>query len=305
MATDTALRRLTDTLGSGKVLADEPMSRHTTFRVGGPADIFLLPEAAEDVAEIVRVCREESVRLMVMGNGSNLLVRDGGLRGAVMQLGDRFAAVTVAGDSLTAQGGALLSRVAAEAYRQGLTGMEFASGIPGSIGGAVAMNAGAYGGEMQDIVQSVQAVARDGSLFTLSKDSMEFSYRHSKALAEGLVIVSVTLGLARGDLVQSKQLLDQYTAMRREKQPLEMPSAGSFFKRPCGYFAGKLIADAGLKGFRVGGAQVSEKHAGFLVNTGGATAADIIALAGEVQRRVKELYGVELEMEVRLVGEDA
>ena len=179
MSIETALRRLTDALGSGKVLRDEPMSRHTTFRVGGPADIFLLPQASEDVSTIVRLCREESAPLMTIGNGSNLLVRDGGIRGAVMQLGERFAAISAEGDTLTAQGGALLPRVAAEAWRQGLTGMEFASGIPGSIGGAAAMNAGAYGGEMGDIVVSVSAVAPDGARLHIGADGMEFAYRHA------------------------------------------------------------------------------------------------------------------------------
>ena len=304
MGIDAALSGLRAALGEDKVLANEPMSRHTTFGVGGPADIFLLPASAEDVARAVQICRDAGVPLMALGNGSNLLVRDGGIRGAVLHVGENMSAITAAGTVLTAQGGALLSRVAAEAWRQGLAGMEFASGIPGSIGGAAAMNAGAYDGEMKDVSGSITAVRPDGRVAVYEKDNMEFTYRHSRALSEGLIIVEVALALRRGDMAQSKALLDDYTARRREKQPLELPSAGSFFKRPPGHFAGKLIADAGLKGLRVGGAQVSEKHAGFLVNTGGATASDVFKLAALVREKVKALYGVELEMEVRTIGED-
>jgi UDP-N-acetylmuramate dehydrogenase len=295
---------LIGTLGPDKVLKDEPMSLHTTFRIGGLADIFVQPGSTEDVSAAVRICREAGVPLMPLGNGSNLLVRDGGIRGAVMQLGERFANVSAEGPVLLAQGGALLSRCAAEAYCLGLCGMEFASGIPGSVGGAAAMNAGAYEGEMKDIVQAVTAVAQDGKIVRFENNNLQFTYRHSRALDEGLIITVVELALHPGDMEQSKLLLDSYTARRREKQPLEWPSAGSFFKRPPGHFAGKLISDAGLRGFAVGGAQISEKHAGFVINTGGATAADVLALAARVRERVFELYGVELEMEVRMVGED-
>lgn len=300
-----ALRSLLmDALGAEKIKIDEPMSLHTTFRVGGPADIFILPATVEDVADAVKICHELDLPLLVIGNGSNLLVRDGGVRGAVMQLGSGFGGITVEGTALTAQGGALLAHVAAEAQRQGLAGMEFAGGIPGSIGGAAAMNAGAYEGEMKDIVESVRAIGRDGEIIEYTNADMQYAYRNSRALHEGLVIAEVKLKLRHGDREAIKALMDDFNARRREKQPLELPSAGSFFKRPTGYFAGKLISDAGLKGAAVGGAQVSEKHAGFIVNTGGATAADVLALEELVRGRVKALYGVELEREVRLVGED-
>jgi UDP-N-acetylmuramate dehydrogenase len=300
----TTLECLRHALGSDKIREKEPMSLHTTFKVGGPADIFITPESTGDVAAAVRICHEAGVPLLVIGNGSNLLVRDGGIRGVVVKLGERLAGMHVDDTVLVAQGGALLSHVAAEAARQGLCGMEFASGIPGSVGGASAMNAGAYEGEMKDIVQGVTAVTPEGEIVKLSCSDMEYGYRHSRALSQGLIITEVELDLVRGDMAASKALTEGYTASRRAKQPLEMPSAGSFFKRPPGYFAGKLISDAGLKGFTVGGAQVSEKHAGFIVNAGGATAADVLSLAEGIRERVRELYGVELEMEVRTVGEE-
>lgn len=299
------LERLINELGPGKARAGEPMAAHTTFRVGGPADIFIEPESIGDVAAAMRICREAAVPLLVMGNGSNLLVRDGGIRGAVLHIGSKLGSVDVDGTTVRAQAGALLSRVAAEAMRSGLAGLEFASGIPGSVGGAAAMNAGAYGGEMRDAVRRVTAIAPSGEILRLSNAKMAYSYRHSRALEEGLVVVEVELSLRRGDMAASRALAEEYAASRREKQPLELPSAGSFFKRPPGHFAGKLISDAGLRGCSVGGAMVSEKHAGFIVNAGGATAADILALAGRVRERVLELFGVELTPEVRVVGEDA
>jgi UDP-N-acetylmuramate dehydrogenase len=283
MGDSSVLARLRGALGEGKVRAGEPMRLHTTLRVGGPADAFLEPDCAGDVAEALRICREEAVPLLVLGNGSNLLVRDGGVRGAVLHLGERFSRIEVNGDTIIAQAGAMLSRVAAEALKHGLCGMEFASGIPGSVGGASAMNAGAYGGEMKDIVRAVEAVAPDGKAVALTNTEMHYAYRHSRALDEGLVITGVELALMRGDMEASRALAEDYAARRSEKQPLELPSAGSFFKRPPGRFAGQLIAEAGLKGLCVGGAMVSEKHAGFIVNTGGAKAADILALAALVR----------------------
>ena len=304
MNTAKTVQILRDAIGAHKVLTDEPMSRHTTFRVGGPADIFIQPETAEDVCAAVRLFREAGVRLLTLGNGSNLVVRDGGIRGAILHCGDNFSTIRARGDLLSAQAGALLPHVAAAALAYGLTGMEFASGIPGSIGGAAAMNAGAYGGEMKDILHSITAVTPEGGLVTYAVEEMHYAYRHSRVHEENLVVVDVTLALRRGDLEESRALLADYTARRREKQPLEMPSAGSFFKRPPGHFAGKLIEDAGCKGLSVGGAKVSEKHAGFIVNEGNATAADILALAELVTARVKAQFGVELEREVRVVGEE-
>lgn len=304
MDSTAALEKLRKALGPGKARANERMSPYTSMRVGGPADIFIEPENAGDIAAAVRICRKAALPLMVVGNGSNLIVRDGGIRGAVLRLGERFAGITVEETTLRAEAGALLSRAAAEASKQGLCGMEFASGIPGSIGGAAAMNAGAYGGELKDIVRFVDAVSPDGEILRLANAEMKYFYRHSRALEEGLIISNVELALHKGDMIRSKALTEEYTAMRREKQPLELPSAGSFFKRPPGHYAGQLIAEAGLKGFTVGGAAVSEKHAGFIINTGDATAADILALAALVRQRVKENSGVELEPEVRIVGED-
>ena len=300
-----AQHKLIDKLGANKVKIDEPMSAHTTFKVGGPADLFILPQSCGDVALALHVLNEHLVPLMLMGNGSNMLVRDGGIRGAVMQFGRQFSEISVEGTMLTAQAGALLSSVASQAYSHGLAGMEWASGIPGSVGGASAMNAGAYGGEMKDIVCGVTAITSACALETFSHDDMHFCYRHSRASDGSLTIVEVQLQLVNGDMEKSKALLDEYTACRQQKQPLEFPSAGSFFKRPPGRFAGKLIQDAGLKGARVGGAMVSEKHCGFIVNAGGATASDVLALAALVIESVRQQSGVTLEMEVKAVGEDA
>jgi UDP-N-acetylmuramate dehydrogenase len=296
---------LIELLGTDRAKFGEPMSEHTTFRVGGPADLYLMPQDAEAAAKALSLCKAHGVPLLVLGNGSNLLVRDGGIRGVVMQFGSQFNAIDVQGTSIHAQAGALLSAVAAEACRSGLAGMEWASGIPGTVGGATAMNAGAYGGEMKDIVQSVTAITDAGELQAFTHDEMEFSYRHSRASDNALTIVEVELGLSPGDTVRSQALTCEYTAARRQKQPLEFPSAGSFFKRPQGNYASKLIQEAGLKGTRVGGAMVSEKHSGFIVNMGGATADDVLGLATVVIERVKEYSGVTLELEVKVVGENA
>ena len=302
--TNEAAEALRRSLGASRVRTDEPMRLHTTFRVGGPADLFITPATIDEAARAVAICRECGVNLMITGNGSNLLVRDGGIRGAVLQFGRDFSAMRMADGRLIAQAGALLPEVAAEAFRHGLTGMEFASGIPGSIGGAVAMNAGAYGGQLEDIVHEVTTASVTGEIARWSRADMHFGYRHSRVQEEHLTVLEVTLELTHGDMAESQRLIEEYTTQRRSKQPLEKPSAGSFFKRPPGHFAGKLIEDAGLKGLSVGRARVSEKHAGFLVNDGGDSAADILALAEAVQRRVRERFGVELETEVRIVGED-
>ena len=303
-ATEQAALRLREVIDPARVRAHEPMKLHTTFRVGGPADLFLTPATVEEAARAIAICREYGLPMLITGNGSNLLVRDGGIRGAVLHFGRDFRAITADDTHLTAQAGALLPEVAAEAWRLGLTGMEFASGIPGSVGGAVAMNAGAYGGQMADLVECVTATTPEGDIVEYCGPDLRFGYRHSRVQDERLIVLTATLGLQRGDLAESRRLIDEYTAQRQSKQPLEKPSAGSFFKRPPGFFAGKLIEDAGLKGLSVGRARVSEKHAGFLVNDGGDSAADVLALADEVRRRVRERFGVELECEVRIVGED-
>ena len=290
-------------LGSDNVKQQEPMSRHTTFRIGGPADFYLCPHSTKEVQEIVEICKEEKLPYFVLGNGSNLLVSDMGYRGVVIQLWKNFSDITVKDCCIQAKAGALLSKVAAEALEAGLTGMEFASGIPGTIGGAAFMNAGAYGGEMKDIIKSVKVLDTQGEARVLPKEELKMGYRTSIVKEKGYTVLSVELELTRGNQEEIRNTMEDLKERRTSKQPLEMPSAGSTFKRPEGYFAGKLIMDSGLRGFSVGGAQVSEKHCGFVVNKGGATAMDVLNLIREVQRRVKEQFGVDLETEVRFLGE--
>lgn len=290
-------------LGSDNVKQQEPMSRHTTFRIGGPADFYLCPHSTNEVQEIVEICKEEKLPYFVLGNGSNLLVSDKGYRGVVIQLWKNFSDITVKDCCIQAKAGALLSKVAAEALEAGLTGMEFASGIPGTIGGAAFMNAGAYGGEMKDIIKSVKVLDTQGEVRVLPKEELKMGYRTSIVKEKGYTVFSVELELTRGNQEEIRNTMEDLKERRTSKQPLEMPSAGSTFKRPEGYFAGKLIMDSGLRGFSVGGAQVSEKHCGFVVNKGGATAMDVLNLIREVQRRVKEQFGVDLETEVRFLGE--
>ena len=290
-------------LGSDNVKLQEPMSRHTTFRIGGPADFYLCPHSTKEVQEIVEICKEENLPYFVLGNGSNLLVSDKGYRGVVIQLWKNFSDITVKDCCIQAKAGALLSKVAAEALEAGLTGMEFASGIPGTIGGAAFMNAGAYGGEMKDIIKSVKVLDTQGEVRILPKEELKMGYRTSIVKEKGYTVLSVELELSKGNREEIRNTMEDLKERRTSKQPLEMPSAGSTFKRPEGYFAGKLIMDSGLRGFSVGGAQVSEKHCGFVVNKGGATAMDVLNLIREVQRRVKEQFGVDLETEVRFLGE--
>ncbi len=291
------------TLGSDNVRLHEPMKKHTTFRIGGPADYYLCPHSTEELQKILQICRENNIDFFILGNGSNLLVSDKGYRGAVIQLWKNFSDIMVEETAVTVKAGALLSKVAAEALEEGLTGMEFASGIPGTIGGAVVMNAGAYGGEMKDIIKEVTVLTKKGEILTLSKEEMKFGYRTSAVKEKGYVVISVVLQLEKGDKEEIRKVMDDLKERRVTKQPLDMPSAGSTFKRPEGYFAGKLIMDAGLRGFSVGGAQISEKHCGFVVNKGNATAADVLGLIGEVQKRVQEQFGVVLEPEVKFLGE--
>lgn len=290
-------------LGSDNVKLQEPMSKHTTFRIGGPADFYLCPHSTKEVQQTVQICKEENLPYFILGNGSNLLVSDKGYRGVIIQLWKNFSDISVKDCCITAKAGALLSKVAAEALEEGLTGMEFASGIPGTIGGAVFMNAGAYGGEMKDIIKEVKVLDDQGEVRVLSNEEMKLGYRTSIVKEKGYTVLSAVLQLKKGDASVIRETMEDLKNRRTSKQPLDMPSAGSTFKRPEGYFAGKLIMDSGLRGFSVGGAQVSEKHCGFVVNKGGATAEDVTALIREVQRRVKEKFGVELETEVRFLGE--
>ncbi len=286
-----------------RVLENEPLSRHTTFRVGGPADVLFLPESAQELQRAMELAREAGEECLVIGNGSNLLVRDGGVRGLVIKLAGPMSDVSVEGTAIRAQAGASLSQVSRAALQASLTGLEFASGIPGSLGGALAMNAGAYGGELSQVVREAM-VLMDGRVQTLSREELAMGYRTTRVLREGGIVLSAVLDLKEGDAPQIAATMDDLNRRRREKQPLSFPSAGSTFKRPEGYFAGALIEQAGLKGYAIGGAQVSEKHAGFLINRGGATASDLLRLIEYVQERVYAQSGVRLETEVRICGVD-
>lgn len=290
-------------MGRERVLENEMMSRRTTFRVGGPAEIVFLPESAQELCAAIAAARECGAEYRVLGNGSNLLVKDGGLKGLTIILGEHFSQISVEGTQLRAQAGAMLSRVAAAACEAGLSGLEFASGIPGTLGGGCAMNAGAYGGQLSDVLESAD-VLLDGELRCMRRDELEMGYRSTLPLKRGGVVLGACFALQRDEIGAIQARMKELNARRREKQPLNLPSAGSTFKRPEGHFAGALIEQCGLKGFSIGGAQVSEKHAGFVVNTGGATARDILALMAHVQETVLRETGVRLEPEVRILGED-
>ncbi len=291
-------------VGSERVYTEEPMSRHTTFRIGGNADIFVTPGSISEIEQILKCCEEQSVPYYVIGNGSNLLVGDGGIRGVVIQIGAEFAEVEVGEDNtIWVQAGCLLSKVANVAMEHALTGMEFASGIPGTIGGAVMMNAGAYGGEMKDIVECVTVLTPDGEVQIIPQDQMEFGYRESIISKRNYIVLEAKLHLNKGVREEISMKVKELNEARRKKQPLEYPSAGSTFKRPEGYFAGKLIMEAGLSGYRVGDAQVSEKHCGFVVNRGHATAEEVVMLMNDVIHQVEETHQVRLEPEIRKIGE--
>lgn len=286
-----------------QILLNEPMARHTTFRVGGPADIMFFPEHESQVLEAMQMVRDHDLPCYVIGNGSNLIVRDGGIRGMVIVLGDKFGSVACTGDMVQAQAGAPMARVAAAAQSAGLTGLEFISGIPGTLGGGCAMNAGAYGGQLSDVLLDAR-VLLDGEIQTLSQAEMEMGYRTTLPLKRGGIVLAARFALQKGDPEAIAARMKALNARRRDKQPLNFPSAGSVFKRPEGFFAGALIEEAGLKGRTVGGAQVSEKHAGFIINIGGATAKDVLRLIGEVQEAVSVRFGISLETEVRVIGEE-
>lgn len=297
------LEKLQELVGEAKVLEKESMANHTTFRIGGPADYFVMPDDTEELAAVLKLCKEEQMPYFILGNGSNLLVGDEGFRGVVIQLYKNFDGCSIEGTTVTARAGAMLIRVAKEAGKAGLTGLEFASGIPGTIGGAMVMNAGAYGGEMKDVVTEVTVLTKDGEVKVLSNEEMNFRYRGSVVEDEGYIVLEAVMELEEGNVEEIKARMDELSLQRRTKQPIEYPSAGSTFKRPEGYFAGKLIQDAGLRGYTVGGAQVSEKHCGFVINAGGATAADVMNLMKDVSDKVNAQYGVTLEPEVKQIGE--
>lgn len=297
------LKEKLEAAAPGCVVEQEPMKAHITFRVGGPADYFVTPGSYEEVAAVLKVCEAESVPYYILGNGSNLLVGDKGFRGVVIQLQKEMNQIAVEGNSIRAQAGALLSQIAAVALRQELAGFEFAAGIPGTLGGACIMNAGAYGGEIKDVLKEVTVLDADRNILVLDGSKLDMGYRHSELADKGYIVLEAVVELKEGKKDEIQAIMDDLRNRRVEKQPLEYPSAGSTFKRPTGYFAGKLIQDAGLRGFSVGGAQVSEKHCGFVINKDDATAAEIAELMRQVSEKVKEQFGVELEPEVKRVGE--
>lgn len=296
-------KKLLSILKEEQVKKDEPMKSHTTFRVGGPAKYFVAPQTADEVAKVIEVCNQENVPYYIVGNGSNLLVSDKGYEGVIIQIYKQMSDVEVEGVEIRAQAGALLSKIAKNALDTELTGFEFAAGIPGTLGGACVMNAGAYGGEMKDVLKSVTVLDSHGKVKTLAKEELDLGYRTSVIAKKGYIVLEAVIELKSGKAEEIKSVMDELKEKRITKQPLEYPSAGSTFKRPEGYFAGKLIQDAGLRGFQVGGAQVSEKHCGFVINKDQATAADVMNLMNQVSDRVYEEFGVRLEPEVKRLGE--
>ena len=285
------------------ITVDSPMSEHIYFRVGGPADILVTPVNEEQVVNTLKLCREYNVPYFILGNGSNILVKDGGISGVVIKF-NKLNKITTEGNCVTAQSGALLKDVSKAALENNLRGFEFACGIPGSIGGAVFMNAGAYDGEMAHVIKSARVIDENCNIKNLTKEELELGYRSSIVMKKGYVVIEATVELESGEYASIKDKIGDLTNRRESKQPLEYPSAGSTFKRPEGYFAGKLIQDSGLKGFSIGGAAVSEKHSGFVINKGGATAKDVLDVIAHVQKTVKENFDVELHTEVRIIGRD-
>ena len=294
--------RLAAIVSSDAIMENEPMSKHTTFRIGGNADMFVSPKLNQ-IPDIMALAKEYDVPVTIIGNGSNLLVGDKGIRGLVLSFGKEAEEIVIQENRMVVGAGTLLSKAAAEAAKNSLTGLEFAAGIPGTLGGAIVMNAGAYGGEMKDVVVSAKVLTPEGTVVELSNDELELSYRHSCIAEKDYIVLEVVLELVPGSEEQIREVMADFKNRRIEKQPLEYPSAGSTFKRPEGYFAGKLIQDADLRGYTVGGAQVSEKHCGFVVNKGNATAADVCNLINDVKRIVYEKFQVEMEPEVKMIGE--
>lgn len=299
----TVAQKLTEILDKEDVLFQEPMKNHTTFRIGGNADVLALPRTVKQLQEILQLAKEAAVPYYIIGNGSNLLVSDGGIRGIVIQLYRNMSQFSVENNTVTAQSGILLSRLAKEAAGAGLTGLEFAAGIPGTLGGAVAMNAGAYGPEMKDVVTQVVYLDEAAEVRRISGESCRFGYRSSRFIDGSCIVLEAQLELSHGNIAEIRAKMEDLAQRRSSKQPLELPSAGSTFKRPPGDFAGRLIEEAGLKGFQIGGAAVSEKHSGFVVNLGKATAKDVRMLIAHIQKTVQEKFGILLEPEVKMIGE--
>lgn len=300
----TILQEIFSDKDLGTILFDEPMKNHTSFKIGGAADVLIIPTDIEKLIEAIKICREKNIHFYIMGNGSNLLVRDGGMRGVVIKICEGINRVEVRENLIHCEAGALLTGVSRTAMDHSLTGFEFANGIPGTIGGAVTMNAGAYGGEMKDVIKSVKVLDSDNNVLDYTNEEMNFRYRGSRVVDDSLIVLSIELELSTGDHQTISETMKDLTHKRTSKQPLELPSAGSTFKRPEGYFAGKLIEDSGLRGARFRGAQVSEKHCGFIVNIDNASCKDVLSLIKVVQKTVKDNYNVELETEVKIIGED-
>ena len=288
----------------GQVRFDEPMSLHTSFHIGGPADVLIIPAERKDLRTVLRIAQEEKVPLTVIGNGSNLLVRDKGIRGIVLKLGNALKHWEQDGDTFIFDSGVSLARCCRIIGEAGYTGMEFAVGIPGSLGGAVYMNAGAYDGEMKDAVVSVQIMTRTGEIKTLYREELQFAYRHSALQASDVIVLEVKLQVKAGDKAAIQAKMDDFSQRRISKQPLDMPSAGSTFKRPEGHFVGQMVEESGLKGYRIGGAEVSVKHAGFLVNADHATAEDVLQLIEYIEKIILKNYNVSLVPEVLVLGEE-
>ncbi len=301
--TQNFYKELAAILPENRIRTDEPMKQHTTFRTGGLADYFVMPETKEELRGIVALLKSARRPYYIVGNGSNLLISDTGYRGTIIQIYKEMSKITVNGNEIRAQAGALLSKIAGKALETGLTGFEFAAGIPGTLGGACVMNAGAYGGEMKDVLSEVLVLTPEGEFVTLSAEELDFGYRTSVIAKKGYIVLEASVILSKGVEKEIRERMEELRRKRVSKQPLEYPSAGSTFKRPKGYFAGKLIEDAGLRGFRIGGAQVSEKHCGFVINREDATSAEILELMKQVSVRVEEKFGVTLEPEVKRLGE--
>ncbi len=303
MANLELVKKLTLILGEEKVLINEPMSNHTSFKIGGPVDTMVIPDNSDQLGEIIRACINAKIPYMVMGNGTNLLVSDKGIRGVVIKIYDNMCNCTVYDDIMEVEAGMLISRASKRALENSLTGLEFAEGIPGTVGGAVTMNAGAYIGEMCMVVYQTEYMDKEGSVITITGDEHCFSYRNSIIQQTGGIVLKTRLKLDSGNYENIKALMDEFNFKRRDKQPLEWPSAGSVFKRPKGYFVGKLIDDCGLRGFEIGGAKVSDKHSGFIINKGGATCEDVLNLINHIQTTVSERFSVHLEPEIRIIGD--
>ena len=296
------IEELKNILGD-RILQQESMANHTSFRIGGNADIYISPKNSAEIKNVICIAEKYHLPVTIIGNGSNLLVSDKGIRGIVIQIGKDMSHITVEGQKIKAEAGALLSAIGAEALKHHLKGFAFASGIPGSLGGAVCMNAGAYGGEIKDILLEVEVLTKELEVKTLPTEKLELSYRHSIIPNKEYIVLNGTIQLETGDYFSIQKEMAELAEQRRQKQPLNFASAGSTFKRPQGYFAGKLISDAGLKGYCIGDAQVSEKHGGFIINKGNATCEEVLALIKHCQKTVFEKFGVSLETEVKMIGE--